>query len=55
LDGSRVLYSFAPEPIQNIMQKIEPFGLFIIFGLVLSGILTPLLIHLDNSILQYLP
>ena len=55
LDGSRVLYAFAPEPVQEIMQQIEPYGLFIIFGLVLSGIGTPLLINLNNFILQHLP
>lgn len=37
LDGSRVLYAFAPEFIQNIMDKIESFGFFIILFLVLFG------------------
>lgn len=37
LDGSRVLYAFAPEPLQRFMAAIEPFGLFIVFGLVLFG------------------
>ncbi len=55
LDGSRVLYAFAPEPVQELMRKIEPYGLFIIFGLVLSGVLTSLLLHVDNSVLQLLP
>jgi Zn-dependent protease len=27
LDGSRVLYAFAPEPLQNFMRQIEGFGL----------------------------
>lgn len=37
LDGSRVLYAFAPEPLQRFMAEIEPYGLFIVFGLVLIG------------------
>ena len=37
LDGSRVLYAFAPEPVQEIMRSIEPYGLFVVFGLVLLG------------------
>jgi Zn-dependent protease len=37
LDGSRVLFAFAPEPLQKFMTSIEPFGLFIVFGLVLVG------------------
>jgi Zn-dependent protease len=55
LDGSRVLYAFAPEPIQDFMRQIEPYGLFIVFGLVLTGILIPLVTNLNNSILQLLP
>jgi len=55
LDGSRVLYAFAPEPIQEFMNQIEPYGLFIVFGLVLTGVLIPLLTNLDNTILRLLP
>lgn len=55
LDGSRVLYAFAPEPLQDFMKQIEPYGLFIIFGLVLTGVLTTLLISLNNDILRLLP
>jgi Zn-dependent protease len=55
LDGSRVLYAFAPESVQRFMRQIEPYGLFIVFGLVLTGILTPLLTNLNADIIQYLP
>ena len=55
LDGSRVLYAFAPEPVQRFMDQIEPYGLFIVFALVLSGVLLPLLTNLDNFVLQLLP
>lgn len=34
LDGSRVLYSVAPESVQSFMRQIEPFGLVIIFALI---------------------
>lgn len=37
LDGSRILYAFAPEGLQEIMQRIEPFGMFIVIALVLVG------------------
>ena len=55
LDGSRVLYAFAPEPVQSFMEQIEPYGMFVIFGLVLSGVLTPLLINFNDTILRLLP
>jgi Zn-dependent protease len=55
LDGSRVLYAFAPEPVQEFMQKIEPYGLFIIFGLILTGALSSIIIDLNNAVLRLLP
>jgi len=30
LDGSRLLYAFAPEPLQKIMRQIESFGFIVI-------------------------
>jgi Zn-dependent protease len=55
LDGSRILYAFAPEPLQDLMRQLEPYGLFIVFGLVLTGILIPLMVSLESGILQLLP
>lgn len=55
LDGSRILYAFAPEPVQDFMRQIEPYGLFVVFGLVLTGILMPVLTNLNNAVLQLLP
>jgi Zn-dependent protease len=55
LDGSRVLYAFAPEPLQRFMMQIEPIGLFIIFGLVLAGGLGGTLQHLNSLVLNLLP
>lgn len=37
LDGSRVLYAFAPEPLQRVMNQLEQFGFVIILMLVLLG------------------
>lgn len=37
LDGSRVLYAFAPDPLRRVMEQIEPMGLFIVFGIILIG------------------
>ena len=54
LDGSRVLYAFAPEPLQRFMAQIEPYGFFIIIGLVLAGGLGPLITHLNSSVLRLL-
>lgn len=36
LDGSRLVYAFAPESIQRFMASLEQFGIIIVFGLVLA-------------------
>ena len=54
LDGSRVLYAFAPEPVQDFMRQIEPYGLFIIIALVLWGGASNVLVYLNNFILNAL-
>ncbi|HSX05069.1 MAG TPA: site-2 protease family protein [Candidatus Saccharimonadales bacterium] len=55
LDGSRVLYAFAPEAVQDFMKQIEPYGLFIIIGLVLWGGAGGILANLNNFVLNLLP
>jgi Zn-dependent protease len=55
LDGSRVLYAFAPEPLQNFMRSLEPFGLMIVFGLVIFGGLNGVITHLNQLVLNLLP
>ena len=55
LDGSRVLYAFAPEPLQRLMFQLEPYGLLIVFGLVIAGGLGGFLSTLNHSVLQLLP
>lgn len=54
LDGSRVLYAFAPEPVQRFMENIEPFGFFIIILLVISGGLSGALVNINSYILNLL-
>jgi Zn-dependent protease len=55
LDGSRVLYAFAPESVQRVMAEMEGIGLFIVFGLVLAvpGF-SQLLVNVDNAVLRAL-
>jgi Zn-dependent protease len=55
LDGSRVLYAFAPEPVQRFMEALEPIGLFIVFGLVFLADLGGLLSNLNQTIINILP
>jgi Zn-dependent protease len=56
LDGSRVLYAFAPEPLQRVMARIESFGFvaLLIFILVLFQFLAPVVSDVQRTILQFL-
>jgi Zn-dependent protease len=35
LDGSRVLYAFAPEPVRRFMEMMEQYGIVVVFAIVL--------------------
>lgn len=56
LDGSRVLYAFAPEPLQKAMLQIEQFGLFAILAILflLLPVITPIIITLNDLFLRLL-
>jgi Zn-dependent protease len=43
LDGSKILMGFAPRGMQYTLARIEPYGLFIIIGLLFLGLLDPLI------------
>jgi len=55
LDGSRVLYAFAPESVRRFMEMVEPFGFFIVFGLVFIGGLGGVLLQINQMVLNLLP
>jgi Zn-dependent protease len=56
LDGSRLLYAFAPEPVQRVMQQIESFGLLLLIPilLLLGSIIGPILLNIDKAIFTFL-
>lgn len=54
LDGSRVLYWLLPPPLATKLDLIEPYGFFILIGLMLTGVLSSILmpiIQFANSLL----
>jgi len=56
LDGSRLLYAFAPEPLQDLMARIESMGFFtiIFFMLLLFPFIGPVISNIVLSISQFL-
>jgi Zn-dependent protease len=50
LDGSKILMGFAPESINRFFHQIEPYGFFIVIGLLFLGVLDPV-INLFQSLI----
>ena len=54
LDGSRILYGLLPSKGQSVLAKIEPYGLLIIFALLFTGILNPIIMSTQNTIMAFI-
>jgi Zn-dependent protease len=56
LDGSRLLYAFAPEPVQKVMYQIESLGFMgmILILLLLLPFLGPILANINGVLLRFL-
>lgn len=52
LDGSKILMGFTPESFNRVMYQIEPFGFFIVLGLLLTGALTPVINMFQSAIIS---
>jgi Zn-dependent proteases len=52
LDGSKIVMGFAPESVNRVLNQIEPFGIFIVLGLLLLGALNPVINALQYFILS---
>lgn len=56
LDGSRVLYAFAPRPLQKVMESIERLGLLAIaiFIVVLFPLIRDALVYVNSQIYNFI-
>ena len=56
LDGSRVLYAFAPEPLQRIMRQIESLGIMglFIFIFLAWSLVAPIVSMVSDTIIRIL-
>ena len=56
LDGSRLLYAFAPEPVQRVMMQIEAAGMMvtIVIFLLLAPFLVPFVSDISYAIFSFL-
>ena len=54
LDGSKILMGFTPESFNRVLYQIEPFGFFIVLGLSLTGVLTPVINMFQSAIISFI-
>lgn len=54
LDGSKILMGFTPESFNRILIQIEPFGFFIVLGLLLLGALNPVINLFQHIIITFI-
>jgi len=52
LDGSKVLAGFVPPSVSDFMDKIEPYGFFIVIGLLYFGVLSSIMNPIIGFFLQ---
>lgn len=56
LDGSRVLYAVAPEPVQRVMEQVESYGIMVIilFVSLFYSVIGPLVFSWQQAIARLL-
>ncbi|MBP9650737.1 MAG: site-2 protease family protein, partial [Syntrophaceae bacterium] len=54
LDGSKILMGFTPESVNRVLCQIEPFGFFIVLGLLLLGALNPVIAAFQYGIISFI-
>ena len=54
LDGGRIVYSFAPQKIKDFYDKIEDYGIIIVFLLLCLGIFSNAFLGVMNFLVKIL-
>ena len=54
LDGSKIIMGFAPQSVNRVLNQIEPFGFFIVIGLLYLGFLNPVIEFLQDIIVNFI-
>jgi len=54
LDGSRVMYVLMPDKVRELMEKMEPIGIYIIYILIMigGGVFSSVVMGIMNGIIQ---
>ena len=53
LDGSKIMMGFVSNRMQYYLMRMEPYGMFIIIGLLFFGVLTPVISFFEQIIMRF--
>ncbi len=54
LDGSKILISLLPESAQEILERIEPYGFYILIFFLFTGLLNPVIGFMETLIYGFI-
>jgi Zn-dependent protease len=55
LDGGNVLAGLVPESAARVVDQLRPFGIFILYGLILTGLLGEIVRPVQGFLVRWLP
>jgi Zn-dependent protease len=55
LDGGNVLAGIVSEQAARVLDRLRPFGIFVLYGLILTGLLSAMMRPIDRLLVRLLP
>lgn len=55
LDGGNVLAGLVPEHVARVIDQLRPYGIFVLYGLILTGMLGTLISPVQGLLVRWLP
>lgn len=54
LDGGNILAGIVPGPVAEVIDRLRPYGFLVLYGLMLSGLLSRLISPVQSTLLDWL-
>jgi Zn-dependent protease len=54
LDGGNILSGVVPEPVAAAIDRLRPWGILVLYGLMLSGVLATIIFPVQRAVLELL-
>jgi Zn-dependent protease len=54
LDGGNILLGILPPSLGSVVERLRPYGILVLYGLMFSGLLSRIIYPVQNTILDWL-